>query len=88
MNEGIYILANDVVFDQLVALINSIRVNTKKMYPICIIPYDSRLDRTRQYAERCNEVSLLDDAVLIERWEFFAPFSILSSSIKIGRAHV
>ncbi len=72
MNEGIYILANDVVFDQLVALVNSIRVNTKKMYPICIIPYDDRLDRTRQYAERCDEVSLLDDAALIERWEAFS----------------
>ena len=49
MTEGIYILANDVVFDQLVALLNSLEVNAGKNYPVSIIPYDDRLERVESW---------------------------------------
>lgn len=48
MTEGIYILANDVVYDQLIALLNSIEVNVGQKYPISIIPYDDRLERIQE----------------------------------------
>ena len=44
MDKGIYLLANDVVYDQLVALINSIEVNYSPDIPICIIPFNDKLD--------------------------------------------
>ncbi|WP_375539518.1 hypothetical protein [Planktothrix sp. FACHB-1365] len=37
-SRGIYTLANDVVFDQLVALLNSIEVNISPDIPVCVIP--------------------------------------------------
>lgn len=47
MTEGIYVLANDIVFDQLVAFLNSIEANAGKPYPVCIIPYDNRLEQVK-----------------------------------------
>jgi hypothetical protein len=47
MTNGIYILANDVVFDHLVALLNSLEVNGAKNIPVCIIPYDNRLKKVQ-----------------------------------------
>jgi hypothetical protein len=38
MVNGIYTLANDVVYDQLVALLNSIEANVSPNIPVCIIP--------------------------------------------------
>lgn len=72
MTDGIYILANDVVVDQLIALVNSVRKNSKKNYPICVIPYDDRLQKTRQYVDSKNNVELLEDESLINRWEKFS----------------
>ena len=72
MTDGIYILANDVVVDQLIALVNSIRKNSEKNYPICVIPYDDRLQKTRQYVDSKNNVELLEDESLINRWEKFS----------------
>ena len=43
MSEGIYILANDYVYDHLIALLNSIEANAAKEIPICIIPYDDNI---------------------------------------------
>ena len=37
-SSGIYTLANDRVFDQLVALLNSIEVNISPDIPVCVIP--------------------------------------------------
>jgi hypothetical protein len=72
MQEGIYILANDVVFDQLIALVNSIRANSGKPYPICVIPYDNRLEKTAAFIQENADIFLLEDAPLIEKWESFA----------------
>lgn len=72
MKNGIYILANDVVFDQLVALLNSIETNISSEIPICIIPYNERLDKVRSEIATRPQVSLFENQESIERWETFA----------------
>jgi hypothetical protein len=49
---GIYTLANDAVYDQLVALLNSIEVNVSPDIPVCIIPYDERLDLVQKAVKK------------------------------------
>jgi len=71
-NDGIYTLANDVVYDQLVALLNSIEVNVSPDFPVCIIPYDDRLDRVRTLVESRSNVELLENREILSRWEEFA----------------
>jgi hypothetical protein len=67
---GIYTLANDAVYDQLVALLNSIEVNVSSDIPICIIPYDDRLDRVKQEIKSRKNVILFEDESSIQRWRF------------------
>lgn len=69
---GIYILANDSVFDQLVALLNSIEVNVSPDIPVCVIPYDRRLERTTAELARRPQVFLFEDEATLERWDRFA----------------
>lgn len=69
---GIYTLANDIVFDQLVALLNSIEANIGCDIPVCIIPFDNRLNRVKQEISLRPNVSLFEDASSIDRWENFA----------------
>ncbi|MEO0839178.1 MAG: Npun_R2821/Npun_R2822 family protein [Cyanobacteria bacterium J06643_5] len=71
-NFGIYTLANDVVFDQLVALLNSIEANIGYNIPVCIIPFDNRLSRVKQEISLRSNVTLFEDESSIERWEKFA----------------
>jgi hypothetical protein len=70
-SQGIYTLANDVVFDQLVALLNSIEVNVSSDLPICVIPFDNRLERVKQEINSRKNVTLFDNWNAIERWENF-----------------
>ncbi len=69
---GIYTLANDIVFDQLVALLNSIEANIGTNIPVCIIPFDNRLHKVRQEINSRTNVTLFEDYSSIERWEKFA----------------
>jgi hypothetical protein len=69
---GIYTLANDVVFDQLVALLNSIEVNVSADTPVCIIPYDQRLDLVKKELESRKNVTIFENSESIQRWEDFA----------------
>ncbi|NEU79311.1 Npun_R2821/Npun_R2822 family protein [Nostoc sp. UIC 10630] len=69
---GIYTLANDVVFDQLVALLNSIEVNVSADIPICIIPYNDQIDLVRKEINNRKNVILFDDWDVIQYWEEFA----------------
>jgi hypothetical protein len=71
-SRGIYTLANDVVYDQLVALLNSIESNVSSDLPICIIPYDDRLDKVKQELKNRPNVTLFENQESIERWENFA----------------
>ena len=71
-SRGVYTLANDVVYDQLVALLNSIEKNVGSELPICIIPYDDRLENVKREVESRPNVTLFDNQNSIERWETFA----------------
>jgi hypothetical protein len=72
MTNGIYILANDVVFDHLVALLNSLEVNGAKDIPVCIIPYDDRLKKVRLEIATRHNVTLFENTDSIIFWEDFA----------------
>ena len=72
MKNGIYILGNDVVFDHLVALLNSLEVNGAKDIPVCIIPYDDNLKKVRSYISTLQNVTLFDNSDSIHYWEDFA----------------
>ncbi len=69
---GIYTLANDFVYDQLVALLNSIEVNVSPEIPICIIPYDDRMDRVQRELESRPNVTLYSDQEKLKQWEEFS----------------
>jgi hypothetical protein len=69
---GIYTLGNDVVYDQIVALVNSIERNVGKTIPICIIPFDDNSRKIRQFIASRPQLSLYDNAASIARWENFA----------------
>lgn len=72
MSTGIYTLANDVVYNQLVALLNSIEVNAGKETPVCVIAYNDQLDKVRQDIATRDNVTLLDNPELFARWEEFS----------------
>ncbi|GCL52648.1 nucleotide-diphospho-sugar transferases superfamily protein [Microcystis aeruginosa NIES-3804] len=70
--DGICTLANDRIYDQLVALLNSIEVNGGKDIPVCVYPYDEKIERIKaEIAQRPN-VQLFDNQEIIERWDNFA----------------
>ncbi len=69
---GIYILANDFVYHQLVALLNSIEANVGADVPICIIPYDDRLAQVRAEISCRPQVTLFENRDAIAKWEAFA----------------
>ncbi|BAZ38177.1 nucleotide-diphospho-sugar transferase protein [Calothrix sp. NIES-4101] len=71
MTDGIYILGNDVVYEQLVALLNSIDANIGKDYPICILPYDNQLDRIREEIKNRSNVEIFADTSVIQLWDNF-----------------
>ena len=77
--QGIYILANDIVLDQLIALINSIEENVGKQMPICVVPYDDNTQQARNATEGYPQVEWFDDAAILEKRERFAT--------KIWQAH-
>ncbi len=70
--KGVYILANDVVFDQLIALINSLEQNVSPTLPICVVPYDDNTQRSRQATQAYSQVQWFDDTAILDKWETFA----------------
>ncbi|HBE19208.1 MAG TPA: methionine synthase [Cyanobacteria bacterium UBA11149] len=68
---GIYTLANDVVYDQLVALLNSIEVNVSPDIPVCVIPYNDKLDKVNQEIAIRPNVTLFDNWESLEKWDEF-----------------
>lgn len=69
---GIYTLANDAVFDQLVALLNSIEANVSAEIPVCIIPYNDNIDLVRQEIAGRSNVSIFNNPESLQRWDLFA----------------
>ena len=67
--DGICTLGNDRVYDQIVALLNSIEVFTGPEMPVCIYPYDDRVERLRELAQSRPQLTLYDDTASIQRWD-------------------
>jgi hypothetical protein len=69
---GIYTLGNDNVFDQIVALLNSIEANLGTDIPVIICPYDNHLDRLQAEVENRPQVEIFSDQEVIQTWDTFA----------------
>jgi len=70
--DGICTLANDQVYDQLLALLNSIEAIIGRETPVCVYPYDDNTAQiTAEIARRPN-VHLYNDKDSIQRWDEFA----------------
>ncbi len=69
---GIYTVANDVVFDQLVAFLNSIEVNVGSEIPVCVMAYDQRIDKVKAEISGRKNVHFLDDPSIFSPWEDFS----------------
>lgn len=67
---GICTLANDRVYDQLVALLNSIDVNAPG-FPVCIYPYDDNIERIITEARRRENVQIYNHQASIDAWDGF-----------------
>ncbi len=70
--KGVYILANDVVLDQLIALIHSLEQNAGADLPICVVPYDDNTEQARAATQGYQQVQWFDDEVILAKWEAFA----------------
>jgi hypothetical protein len=70
--DGICTLANDRVYDQVIALLNSIEAILGKDIPVCIYPYDDNTDRLATEVVRRPNVQLYSDRDSIARWDRFA----------------
>jgi hypothetical protein len=69
--DGICTLANDIVYEQVVALLNSIEAIYGQKMPVCIYPYDDNTAKiTAEIAHR-PQVQLYDDRESIHRWDEF-----------------
>lgn len=79
--KGIYTLANDAVYDQLIALLNSIRRNMSKDLPICIIPYDDRMDKVKAAIKKYKNVFIFDNEKILKKYERFG-FKLINYIVK------
>ncbi len=70
--DGICTLANDYVYDQVIALINSIEAIAGKDFPICIYPYDDNTKRLAAEVNKRSNVELYCDRDSMDKWDKFA----------------
>lgn len=88
---GICTLANDNVFDQLIALLNSIDAILGLKTPVCIYPFDHQIARISQEIAKRPNVFIYDDQESIKRWDEFmvaaAPERLDSSKFRLYGAH-
>ncbi|MGB3536320.1 MAG: Npun_R2821/Npun_R2822 family protein [Microcoleaceae cyanobacterium] len=87
---GICTLSNDFVYDQLVALLNSIEVRLGSDTPVCIYPFDDQLKKVKAEVEKRPNVFIYDDVESIQRWDDFmlkiAP-ERLNKKVRLYGAH-
>lgn len=69
--DGICTLANDKVYDQLIALLNSIEVILGPETPVCVYPYDDKTTRIAAEIARRPNVQLYDDQNSMQKWDKF-----------------
>ncbi|GFE67403.1 Npun_R2821/Npun_R2822 family protein [Chroococcus sp. FPU101] len=70
--DGICTLANDRVFEQLIALLNSIDEILGKDTPVCVYPYDDNTQQIAAEIAKRPNVQLYTDRESIQRWDNFA----------------
>lgn len=70
--DGICTLANDCVYDQLVALLNSIESILGSQISVCVYPYDDNIRKISAEIARRPNVQLYEDKNSIQRWDEFA----------------
>ncbi len=70
--DGICTLANDYVYDQVIALINSIEAIASKDFPVCIYPYDDNTEKLEAEVNRRSNVELYRDRDSMAKWDNFA----------------
>jgi hypothetical protein len=66
MNRGIYIIANDKVTDQAIALLNSIRLHDADT-PVIMIPYDDNYHAIADTLNKYYGVKIYEDLDFIDR---------------------
>jgi len=70
--DGICTLASDPVYDQLVALLNSIEAIQGSQMPVCVYPYNDNTTKIAAEIARRPNVQLYDNVESIQRWDQFA----------------
>lgn len=70
--DGICTLANDSVYEQVIALINSIDAIAGQDLPICIYPYDEQVEKLSAAIKERPNVQLYSDRNSIASWDKFA----------------
>ncbi|MCP2729297.1 Npun_R2821/Npun_R2822 family protein [Limnofasciculus baicalensis] len=70
--DGICTLASDQVYDQLVALLNSIEAIIGPETPVCVYPYNEDTSKIAAEIARRPHVQLYDNIESMERWDRFA----------------
>ena len=68
---GICTLANDKVYDQLVALLNSIEVILGSNIPVCIYPFDDQIQQIKAEIVNRPNLFIYEDSASIQRWDKF-----------------
>jgi len=69
--DGICTLANDRVYDQLIALLNSIEAIMGPETPVCVYPYNDNIDKIAAEIAKRPNVQLYDDQDSMQRWDQF-----------------
>lgn len=70
--DGICTLANDRVYDQLIALLNSIEAIYGQAMPVCVYPYDDNIEQITQEIAHRPSVQIYNNQESIQRWDEFA----------------
>ncbi len=88
---GICTLGNDYVFDQLVALLNSIDAILGTETPVCIYPFDEQMQRISEEISQRPNIFIYDNQDVINRWDQFmleaSPASMNRDKYRIYGGH-
>jgi hypothetical protein len=88
---GICTLANDTVYDQLIALLNSIEVILGSHIPVCIYPFDEKVQQIQAEIAKRPNVFMYEDMGSIQRWDEFmeaaAPERLNRQKFRLYGAH-
>ncbi|MGB3266750.1 MAG: Npun_R2821/Npun_R2822 family protein [Microcoleus sp.] len=88
---GICTLANDIVYDQLIALLNSIEIILGSNIPVCIYPFDEQIEQIKAEIVNRPNVFIYEDSASIQRWDEFmesaAPERLNRKKFRLYGAH-